>query len=404
MSTLNVHRLGQLTITELKQVIRGRLELPHSHSQRKEQILSWILGHADDSVRDELEEKCREKAAMMREKDRERKRKRAASRQTQRKARRMEHVEAQSTHDIDKYLELPTDDELLQCFRDFIAATSNEAVKHVICGVCAREVHQKDDEVQSLGLDDIPNWHRLVPQHTHPAHTIYNGALLEPQGTTVDNCGTLSVHVCGECLKGLQNADEGPPPISLANDLWIGEVPWELQVLTVPEQLLIALVFPRIYVFKLYPKNKDFRPQQATLQRGMRGNVSTYEQDIQGISNMVDGRLMPQPLAILSSVLTVTYIGKGQLPKPCLHSTFRVRRNVIRGALAWLKANNPKYYGHIRIDEARLDSLPEDGVPSEIEDVIRHTTDIGVVDEESAGYVPDEDTVGGELINFALAL
>ncbi|THG93269.1 hypothetical protein EW026_g7927 [Hermanssonia centrifuga] len=173
--------------------------------------------------------------------------------------------------------------------------------------------------------------------------------------------------------------------------MWIGRIPWEMQVLTAPEQLLIALVHPRIYVFKMYPKNKHFRPDPASLQRGMRGNVSTYAQDIDGVTSMVEGRLLPQPLELLSSVITITYIGKGQLPKPSLHSTFHVRREVVCRALHWLKLHNPKYYGRVSIDESRLALYPDDGVPMEIEDVIRHTTDTGLVDEENVGYVPDED-------------
>ncbi|PSS36836.1 hypothetical protein PHLCEN_2v1324, partial [Hermanssonia centrifuga] len=50
----------------------------------------------------------------------------------------------------------------------------------------------------------------------------------------------------------------------------------------------------------------------------------------------------------------------------------------------------------VSIDESHLALYPEDGVPMEIEDIIWHTTDTGLVNKENVGYVPDED---GELDN-----
>ncbi|KAJ7815771.1 hypothetical protein B0H14DRAFT_2603094 [Mycena olivaceomarginata] len=91
---------------------------------------------------------------------------------------------------------------------------------------------------------------------------------------------------------------------------------------------------------------------------------------------------------ILASVITVTYVGLGELPKNWLHNTFRVRRAVVRRALGWLKAFNPKYYGHIKIDDGRIQALPEDDVPLAITSVIRQSTDTGIIDQESDGYVP----------------
>jgi hypothetical protein len=43
---------------------------------------------------------------------------------------------------------------------------------------------------------------------------------------------------------------------SLANGLWIGEIPTELAILNLPERLLIGHYFPAVYVIKLYPKQK----------------------------------------------------------------------------------------------------------------------------------------------------
>ena len=166
-------------------------------------------------------------------------------------------------------------------------------------------------------------------------------------------------------------------------------MPLEYERLTLPEQLLVALLYLRVFVFKLYAKNGH--QNDTTLQRGMRGTVSTYELDIEGIASMVQGNLMPRPVSILSSVISVTFIGRGKLTVRNLRNLFWVRREAVLEALVWLKVNDPKYYGHINIDADRLCQLPEDDIPIEITTIVRQSTDEGLILQESAGYVPIPD-------------
>ena len=104
--------------------------------------------------------------------------------------------------------------------------------------------------------------------------------------------------------------------------MWIGRVPWKLQVLTFPKQLLIALLCPWVYVFKLFPKKIGGEHDAANLQHGMQENVSLYNLSMDGIVSMVEGHLMPHPPAILASVISVTFISLGKLPKQWLQTTF----------------------------------------------------------------------------------
>ena len=127
----------------------------------------------------------------------------------------------------------------------------------------------------------------------------------------------------------------------------------------------------------------------------MRGNVSSYALAVDGIADMIQGNLMPRPSAILSSIVSVTFIGRGRLPRAWLRNTFRVRRDVVRAALVWLKTHNPKYYGGIVIDADRLNNLPEDDIPVEIESIVRQNEELGVVDHENGGYVPEEQPEDG---------
>ena len=122
--------------------------------------------------------------------------------------------------------------------------------------VCARECGIVEDRLTPIPLSLLPNSHRLVPRKTHPAHDLFEGCLLEPGGLDCDAEDPI-VSVCEECLLDLKKDDHHPPKHSLANQLWIGRTPWALDVLTSPEQLLIALVYPRVYVFKLFPKRQQ---------------------------------------------------------------------------------------------------------------------------------------------------
>jgi len=87
-----------------------------------------------------------------------------------------------------------------------------------------------------------------------------------------------------------------------------------LQILSFPEQLLISHLYSRVYIFKLFPKGGAGN-NPSTLQRGMRGTVCTYYLDMGGIASMVSGDLMPRPPSVLASLISMTFIGLGDLPK-----------------------------------------------------------------------------------------
>lgn len=235
--------------------------------------------------------------------------------------RRVEAAEAApsvSTYDTAKYLELPSQQETLQCYRDFYDATSNDAVQMATCGVCARWRMKKRNHIESIPLASIPHPERLMPKAdtAHPSQVLTGGMLLEPSAiTSEESAQPRLVNICGECFDALaKDSPAKPPKLSSANNLWVGAIPWELRRLTVPEQLLIAHLYPRVFVFKMWPKKSAGISEENT-QRGMRGTVSTFEQDIYGVTAMTQGKLMPRPPSILASIITVTFIAKGRLPK-----------------------------------------------------------------------------------------
>jgi len=283
-----------------------------------------------------------------------------------------------------------TPDTVRSCHAAFISATSTEALSTVGCFSCGREIPKSTaiwTEIKS-----IPNSHLLrregLPKHAYtPDKLVLKTSLVTGYDTEENPAGYL----CAECMKAL-DAGKKPPKHALANGLWIGEIPPELSCLTLPEQLLIGFAFPRVYVCKLFPRDGHHGQNPEHLQRGMQGNVISFPRNVDKVVDMLDGKLLPQPPSVLASVIAVSYIGSGRLPKWWLNRTFRVRRHRVREALVWLKTNNP-LYANVEINDDRLSSLPEDNVPIEITINIRYSDDTDASEREQATYVPDNATV-----------
>ena len=376
--------LSSLLIREILDAAH-ELTIPAPCRRRKNALIDFVCGKITPEIKKSLRDKLAARTSARPETPLRKRKRDEPDSTTARKSSRM---------DIDKpkangqFMDLPSDATLKSCYCQFYEATSNAALEHVICAVCARERGCRPDGVEDVDLENIPSPTRLVPHQPHPDHTLFDGMLLSSEGVTHWK-GRSVANICRECLDDLKKPSLLPPQFSLANNLWIGAIPAELSTLTFPEQLLIAHLYPWVYVFKLFPKSSA-RPMDG-LQRGMRGNVTTYELNADAVAAMVEGQLMPRPPTVLSSLIAITYIGAGRIPKNWIHSTFRVRRHHVARALDWLKANNPKYYSDIVISQEQLNQLPEDDVPDEILGVIRQSSDVGLVDQESSGYVRTED-------------
>ena len=100
----------------------------------------------------------------------------------------------------------------------FIDATSNAALKTVVCGSCARET--TIDECQEILLKDIPNKHLLMPHVPHVAHELVDGLLLY---RTVNGLANGLIYLCDGCRGQLKKNLR--PSFSLGNGMWVGDVP-----------------------------------------------------------------------------------------------------------------------------------------------------------------------------------
>ncbi|KAJ3858820.1 hypothetical protein EV359DRAFT_68694, partial [Lentinula novae-zelandiae] len=245
------------------------------------------------------------------------------------------------------FLVIPDEECCRGLVNDFISATGNAAVRQVICCICAREVFSS--EVEAIFPASIPNGELLKPAKSHPAHILSAGMLLYYDSHSRKVPG----YACTSCLQNLSAKMPKRLALALANNLWLGEIPFELQILSLCECILVSRFYTVAYIVKLFPKS-----------RGAQG--------------------------ILAATIGVTFIGTNNIPLKHLPPYLWVRRDRVRDALHWLIANNPLYAG-LNISETNLSDLPKDGIPSEISDNMKWVDNTRVLDRENRGYVPDHD-------------
>ena len=377
-----------LTKDDITNAARNRIALPRHALRTRPNLDNYVLSQANDNLLEELRRIAKVKKAQLENKQAAKRKRKVENREEHNKRKRIQTVAEEE--DSTRYLELPTEEDVRRCYISFYNATSANALAMAVCAVCACEKLVEEAGFSVVKLSAIPNRNRLIPRKAHPAHDLYDGVLLEPKGVCCVEGSEPDVRICRDCLKELGKQIDIPPPRSLANNLWVGRVPWQLSSLTYPERLLVARAYPRVYTFKLHPKTLNARMDVSSFQRGMKGTVSTYALNRDAMADMVSGRIMPRPISVLPELISIVFFGRGKLPISYLRSLFKVWRRVVLEALLWLKANNKTYYGDINIDDERLRSLPEDDIPAELLDIVRQSEDIGIVEEESAGYVNND--------------
>ncbi|KAG1792365.1 uncharacterized protein HD556DRAFT_1444624 [Suillus plorans] len=321
--------VGDLTKAELVAVVPGNMFRTNIQKQAWSQVMDTVCklpDHILDMIHQAAERKDEEH-----EKERKKKaeRKRIASRLQREAQKSVDEVDFEQydhdahvdEHDYSKYLGLPSEQEIKKCFQAYISGTSNGALAMLICIVCTWELMKSEGDMHHLcRIPNIRQWLSVSMDMVPAAAMLWEGLLLlegHVKGEAPDTTGWI----CSECCRSLE-ADT-MPKFALANNMWIGPIPHELVVLTLPKELLLSRHFPRCYIFKLYPKDsRHINPSH--LQQGMAGNVTLYDMNTNDVMKMVEGQFLPQPVASLASVLAITYVGTRNLPKDWLKSTFRV--------------------------------------------------------------------------------
>ncbi|KAK7683380.1 hypothetical protein QCA50_013642 [Cerrena zonata] len=223
------------------------------------------------------------------------------------------------THDRHLFMVAPTEEETKALYESFYEATGNESLKHTICAVCGRSRMASETTTTTIPIAEIPNKGCLRCNQENASPTLIHSLLLEPKGCVLTEDDEPLANVCKECLeelkKGSDDVNAPPPRLSYANGLWYGPQPEDLTCLTLPEQLLIGLYIPRVYVIKLQPRRGANGFDPDTLQSALVGNVISFEQNTQRIVEMTEGSLMPRKPSILAELITIAVVSAGPLQK-----------------------------------------------------------------------------------------
>lgn len=268
--------------------------------------------------------------------------------------------------------------------KKFITATSTNRVCQQICCSCGGLFERFDMEKRNL--QTLPNKELLKPNEPHAAHVFIEDMLLEKKGT-IDEDHVVYGYFCYACWNDLNHLKL--PKFSLANNTWIGDIPFKLLILTVPERILILIFYPAVHVYKLYPKliqGKWFN----MLNEKLRGNVSTYRLHPQRMVDALSGSMLPQKPEVLASLISVTMVGKKRCEESTLRGLLQVRRWRMLDAVVWLKQNNPFYY-NISIDEDALNQFPEEGIPQSILANIKFIDEESSVNNINEEFIQDDD-------------
>ena len=167
-----------------------------------------------------------------------------------------------------EYLGLPDTASMCRCLSRYIQATDRNTLQKAACACCARSDFERlmhpdlftyhSDNVPQNVLG-IPSRHLLFPIPNLPLHhlELFDGLLLHSPAVNQTDC---TLRLCSECYTSLSKKNPACPRFALARGLWTGSVPEELQILTLPERLLIARAFPRAYLIKLRTSNTYRKP------------------------------------------------------------------------------------------------------------------------------------------------
>jgi len=169
-----------------------------------------------------------------------------------------------------------------------------------------------------------------------------NDPIQEIKGPVLDNTCTK---ICCSCKGSL---DEGvSPKYALANGLWLGQVPPQLQDLSYAEQLLVSRV----------RRNKCLVKVSSGMHK-MKANVIAFENPMPKIYQR-----LPPPVEDLDEVLAFVYTGPCRpSPEEMERTPLLVRRTKVSHALEWLKLNHADYHD-MDIAYDNLKAYPECGSP-----------------------------------------
>lgn len=171
--------------------------------------------------------------------------------------------------------------------------------------------------------------------------------------------------------------------------MWLGNVPIQLQDLTIPEEKLISLYRHNSCIIKLQSPFYSV----ATAQTALKGNCITF---LQNLPNIVSS--LPLSLDDLCDTLKIIFVGARPPERIHLRKILTVRKKKIVEALSWLKQYNI-LYKNIEINLRNIAQLPDDDVPESIMSTMQQNISQEENQSERVGYIPDPLDDPTEYIN-----
>ena len=107
-------------------------------------------------------------------------------------------------------------------------------------------------------------------------------------------------NICSKCSSSLNRKKPVTPDFSPANDCFIGDVPEELQNLTIPEEHLISLYRHNKCIIKIQARTYDASTKQSKIS----GNVIVFQQNIGSIA-----KTLPFSQDSLCDSIKVVFVG-----------------------------------------------------------------------------------------------
>ncbi|KAJ3559087.1 hypothetical protein NM688_g550 [Phlebia brevispora] len=230
----------------------------------------------------------------------------------------------------------------------WIDATRPSEVAQTPCGICARQLFPKEttqislcDSILKIMYDACERATEGRVKRTTPDGIMCKNAV---EGEGINK----TVTICYTCLNSLKKK-KTIPRLAMANGLWLGDVPAELNVLNFVEKLLVARYRHNVCTAEI---------RKGGVRRRMKANAVVFAQPVAKFH-----AVLPPPRNELDECLVILFTGATDLTKEDFQRTpFLVRRDIVWNALVWLKENH-RDYRDARLSRENLITYPEETPP-----------------------------------------
>jgi hypothetical protein len=275
----------------------------------------------------------------------------------------------------------PSKELIRKIINGFCADSDPSELEEAGCAVCGQLCRLKN----LLSLSKYQ--HSLdilkVPNVTRRERRTAVDPIIDIDGPVLDNSCS---QICSECASSLEKGKI--PRYALANNLWIGDIPHELQGLSFAETMMIARI-----------RHNKCLVRVSSGWSKMTSNVIMYSNPTVKVYHA-----LPPPKEELDDVLAFIFTGPAQpTDEDFKRSPMLVRRQKVLKALEWLKLNH-RDYADLQISRQNLASYPLEGVPVNVifkktsGDSNREASTMSVYDddvEEGTSHGPCPITVHG---------